>query len=552
MARTSFRIVFRGKDYNIEQLSKKATSSYNLSYGNEQIHFNILDEINVDLFDCPNITKATSLIVFEDEHQKYCWKLADRASEVITEIGKGNGLQFNYTASGGNPGVFSLNIVCSKTDDISLDVSKAWDYFITFHSKYGCPSYANADIFSIVVFLIIICVQIQREADFMGPPIFGINSKIVSGCDVADTGSGVSFWIRWGVISLSILMSSIGQYLVDVLSVMQSDLMENLEIEQLQYSLLFTTNNFSNALFTLVGGILVDTFAPRVVVISSTAVILLSQILTLIGSLTGKYWVLLVSRIFLGIGFGAFTVGKNTFPPFFFNGKESQSASAVTMTFLRLVSFLHFLLSPTLVSSVGYKAVLNAGVVMAFIMLVAAVLYGFVEWKMEKDGRIVTNGPYLPQVLNGIAFPVFTVIIGGCAILLGKRAVVGTTLSLMSFSQTFFTGIANLTVGFITQNWGYDATLHFLIIFSTAGCLLVVILQRMDKKFNNSRLDWFTAKRNKHQIRRKQLRQIDTEQSMFHSINDGDPLLRSKLVFASSVDRQVLTWWATSDRGSIL
>ncbi|KAK2947792.1 putative MFS-type transporter [Blattamonas nauphoetae] len=205
------------------------------------------------------------------------------------------------------------------------------------------------------------------------------------------TKKGAPSAYRWLVLFITSMLGFGGYYVYDVLPTIQIDLSSAMHLNDVQYSVFYMAYSWTNCVFCLIGGPLVDRFTNRLGAIIFQVLISLGQGLLALGAQLNQYWLMIVGRVLLGMGLGNTTVVKNSILNMFFSGKELATAFGVTITFARIGSCANFFLSPFILGKWGYKAVLWIGLGMCGISLICTFIYIGLEINAEKKGWIKTG-----------------------------------------------------------------------------------------------------------------------------------------------------------------
>eukprot|EP00770_Monocercomonoides_exilis_P002012 MONOS_1997.1-p1 / transcript=MONOS_1997.1 / gene=MONOS_1997 / organism=Monocercomonoides_exilis_PA203 / gene_product=major facilitator superfamily domain containing protein / transcript_product=major facilitator superfamily domain containing protein / location=Mono_scaffold00038:124691-128303(+) / protein_length=792 / sequence_SO=supercontig / SO=protein_coding / is_pseudo=false len=169
---------------------------------------------------------------------------------------------------------------------------------------------------------------------------------------------------------------------------MQTELSKDLHIDDVQYGVFYTVYSWTNCIFCLLGGPIVDLTTNRLGAMIFITLVLVGQCLLAIGASVHAYWLMILARCLIGMGLGNVTIVKNNLINVFFDGKEVTFSFGITMTVARIGSVINFFVSPTLVEKIGYVAVLWIGAVVCGVSWVSALVFGFLELNAEKKGMI--------------------------------------------------------------------------------------------------------------------------------------------------------------------
>ncbi|KAI8801185.1 major facilitator superfamily domain-containing protein, partial [Cladochytrium replicatum] len=221
---------------------------------------------------------------------------------------------------------------------------------------------------------------LRRSSSFGGAPIVVV--KTLDGDDGWVEGSGEPCargpppWLRWVVLFLSCLLLYGNYYAYDLPAALNIPLQEYLQHDYDQYqfelNLLYTVYSVPNIVLPFVGGHLVDTLDPRLVLLGFSAFVCLGQTIFAIGVVTKNFGVMLVGRGVFGIGGECISVVQAAITTQWFRGKEVAFALGLNLCIARLGSVSNTILSPRIASRFSVPAAIWAGSLTCYLSLCAS------------------------------------------------------------------------------------------------------------------------------------------------------------------------------------
>ncbi|KAH7824714.1 putative 26S proteasome non-ATPase regulatory subunit 3 [Monocercomonoides exilis] len=196
---------------------------------------------------------------------------------------------------------------------------------------------------------------------------------------------------RWVTLLFTSLLAFGGYFVYDMLPTMQVELSAALDINAVQYNIFYTVYSLTNCVCCLFGGPLVDRTTNRLGAILFQSLVVIGQGVLSLGAHFRQYWLMILGRVFLGMGLGNTTVVKNSILNMFFTGKELALAFGITITFARIGSVMNFFISPTMVASFGFEIALWIGFGTCVFSLVCAFVYTGLEIFAEKKKWVRTG-----------------------------------------------------------------------------------------------------------------------------------------------------------------
>lgn len=175
---------------------------------------------------------------------------------------------------------------------------------------------------------------------------------------------------------------------------LQEEIMDDMDVTNSQYLLLYSLYSWPNVVLCFIGGILIDRkLGVRWGGIVFAGFVLLGQVLFAMGALTKAYWLMLVGRFVFGIGGESLCVAQNNYAVIWFKGKELNMVFGLQLSFARVGSTVNFNVMKPIYNmfsklvSPGYRVLglsLMVGVGMCAFSLVCAIVLAVLDRRAEK------------------------------------------------------------------------------------------------------------------------------------------------------------------------
>jgi MFS family permease len=189
--------------------------------------------------------------------------------------------------------------------------------------------------------------------------------------------------LRWLVLVLMGLTVFGVYFAYDSVVPIQGSIMSEMGVDEAQYGLLFSLYSLPNVFFVLIGGLLLDRFGIRKMGLVFAGLALVGVLLTVIGSFTA-FWMMLLGRLVYGIGAESASIAMMKILAKWFKGKEFGFAFGLYITIVRLGNVASLNLGAWLQEWTGsWHHGLTAAVV---IMAMSFVAY-FVYTRMDKTNE---------------------------------------------------------------------------------------------------------------------------------------------------------------------
>lgn len=167
---------------------------------------------------------------------------------------------------------------------------------------------------------------------------------------------------------------------------LKSKLEKELDMNSIQFNLLYSVYSFPNIILAFFGGALVDRFGTNITLISFVTIITIGQGVFALAVQTQDYGLALAGRAIFGLGGESLAVAQTTLMALWFKGKEVALAMGLNLSVARLGSVINDNVSPALASKYSTEAAVWFGVfVCAFSLLCAVGLVLIEKWAVRKS-----------------------------------------------------------------------------------------------------------------------------------------------------------------------
>ncbi|KAK4314036.1 hypothetical protein Pmani_014655 [Petrolisthes manimaculis] len=174
---------------------------------------------------------------------------------------------------------------------------------------------------------------------------------------------------------------------------LQDYIIEDMEVDTVQYVSLYSLYSWPNVILSFVGGFLIDrVFGIRWGTIIFSTLVTAGQFVYAMGALVNKFWLMQLGRFIFGMGGESLAVAQNTYTVSWFKGKELNTVFGLLLSVARVGSGVNFLGMGPLYEWVntfsdGYKtlgiALLIAGVTCIF-SLCCAIILGLLDKRRSR------------------------------------------------------------------------------------------------------------------------------------------------------------------------
>ncbi|KAJ1978620.1 hypothetical protein H4R33_005930 [Dimargaris cristalligena] len=214
---------------------------------------------------------------------------------------------------------------------------------------------------------------------------------------------------RYKIIALgATLMLSAGSHFVsNSLNSLKSTLKVELAITNTQYGVLSGTISLVNTILPFFCGVIMDMFGPGWGAFGSCFAIVLGNFITIIGTYTGKFALLVVGRVIFGFGSSTIVTTQETMLSHWFRGKGLALSIGVQIMVSKLFGWLASATVVEVAERTGfYGNAFWVGEGIALFSLLMVAVYALMMWKLnrleqkqrevaEKGGLVYTAAPVM-------------------------------------------------------------------------------------------------------------------------------------------------------------
>mmetsp|Transcript_1615 Transcript_1615/g.4403 ORF Transcript_1615/g.4403 Transcript_1615/m.4403 type:complete len:498 (+) Transcript_1615:66-1559(+) len=187
------------------------------------------------------------------------------------------------------------------------------------------------------------------------------------------------------IILFTSCMLTFGSYMVfDMPGTLEEPIEDALSIGTTKFGLFYSLYAWTNALFVILAGILIDRLNTRVGVLLFTLLILSGQSLFALGGTVKSYWVMCVGRFVFGSGGGSVTIAQYAIASQYFKGKELALAFGLTTMASRLGSVINFLFFASLEEATSLVFVLWLGTIMCVLSFISGLTFAWLDFRHER------------------------------------------------------------------------------------------------------------------------------------------------------------------------
>ncbi|KAJ3018833.1 hypothetical protein HKX48_002591 [Thoreauomyces humboldtii] len=193
--------------------------------------------------------------------------------------------------------------------------------------------------------------MMRRMSSFGGAPIFIPPPPLKIGAEAGpDEHVPAASNLRWFVLALTCLLLFGNYYAYDNPAALNKPLQEYLGHEydtwQYELNLLYSVYSFPNMFLPFIGGQLVDRLDVKKVLVVFSIIVCAGQTLFAVGVSTKNFPVMLIGRVFFGIGGESIGVVQASVTTAWFRGKELGFALGLNLCIARFGSVVNANLSP--------------------------------------------------------------------------------------------------------------------------------------------------------------------------------------------------------------
>uniref|UniRef100_K3WG66 Lysosomal dipeptide transporter MFSD1 n=1 Tax=Globisporangium ultimum (strain ATCC 200006 / CBS 805.95 / DAOM BR144) TaxID=431595 RepID=K3WG66_GLOUD len=256
--------------------------------------------------------------------------------------------------------------------------------------------------------------------------------------------------VRWVVLVLSCVLMIGNYYCFDNPAALKSQLQQHFsqypkERYEFLFNLLYTLYSVPNILLPFFGGVLVDRFGARVMLVTFSIAILVGQIIFAIGCSMYSFNIMLLGRVVFGFGGESLGVAQGTLVASWFKNSELALALGINLSVARLGSVINNELSPAIAHASSVSAALWVGVVMCIVSFLAVLVVIPIDKRDERTAQALRQGIKPTVVAQSISFgdirhfrPAFWLLALSCVVVYGCVIPFNNVASSLLMERDFF------------------------------------------------------------------------------------------------------------------
>ncbi|CAD8118594.1 unnamed protein product [Paramecium sonneborni] len=156
---------------------------------------------------------------------------------------------------------------------------------------------------------------------------------------------------RFLAVSLAALILLGNNYSFDNPQALQTQIQQELEINIIQFNLLYSVFALPNIFLTILGGMIIDRLGVRFGIFTFTLIVTIGQLIIALGGKFNEYSLMLLGRAIFGVASENLIIAQSTFVSLWFKGSELATAMGIIMTIPELGGALNSLLTPLIYES---------------------------------------------------------------------------------------------------------------------------------------------------------------------------------------------------------
>ncbi|KAJ0411052.1 hypothetical protein ATCC90586_003654 [Pythium insidiosum] len=205
------------------------------------------------------------------------------------------------------------------------------------------------------------------------------------------------------------------------------------------FNMLYTVYSVPNILLPFFGGVLVDRYGARVMLVVFSVAILVGQVVFASGCSLASFNLMLVGRVLFGFGGESLGVAQGTLVASWFKNSELALALGINLSVARLGSVFNNELSPVIAEHLNVSSALWVGVGMCVASLSAVLLVIPLDRKADQaSGRHISSGSRI-SVRDVSKFrPAFWLLALSCLVVYGCVIPFNNVASSLLMERDFF------------------------------------------------------------------------------------------------------------------
>ncbi|CAD8096870.1 unnamed protein product [Paramecium sonneborni] len=160
-------------------------------------------------------------------------------------------------------------------------------------------------------------------------------------------------WVQWLALGLACFLLFGDAYAFDNPMALQSTIQTEMNLNNVQFNMLYSIYSAPNIILPFFGGILIDKIGVRVSILIFSSILILGQSIVVIGGYTLSYGTMLAGRCIFGIGSESLNAAQAAIMSQWFQGGQVSLALGLCLSIPKLGSAMNSLVSPLIQANHG-------------------------------------------------------------------------------------------------------------------------------------------------------------------------------------------------------
>ncbi|CAD8200988.1 unnamed protein product [Paramecium octaurelia] len=160
-------------------------------------------------------------------------------------------------------------------------------------------------------------------------------------------------WVLWLALGLACFLLFGDAYAFDNPMALQSTIQSEMNLNNVQFNMLYSIYSAPNIILPFFGGILIDKIGVRISILIFSSILILGQTVVVIGGYTLSYGTMLAGRCIFGIGSESLNAAQAAIMSQWFQGGQVSLALGLCLSIPKLGSAMNSLVSPIIQANHG-------------------------------------------------------------------------------------------------------------------------------------------------------------------------------------------------------
>lgn len=191
------------------------------------------------------------------------------------------------------------------------------------------------------------------------------------------------------ILSLACILMGGNYYSYDIPAAINTQLRDHLnspyQLFQFQINLLYSIYAFPNIFMPIIGGILIDKFGVKPLIISFSLLVLVGQTMFSSGVWIKDFSIMAIGRLVAGVGGESLECAQSTITTDYFRGRGLSFALAINLSFARISTALNDNFSPYIAKKLNVYSATIAGTLFCAISFLAGILIALYDTNKLRD-----------------------------------------------------------------------------------------------------------------------------------------------------------------------